>query len=346
MESRLMSQPGLLLWASESTTAEFLGLARLAEECGYSELWYTDSRFDRDAYVGLAMAARHTNKLLIGPGVSDPYSRHPAMIAMAMATLDEIAEGRMQIGLGLGISGLSEMGIKQERPVRALREAIEMIRLLISGDRVEYHGQIYELTGARLGFAPVRKAIPIFVATHGRTVLKLCGEIADGVLLANMGRREAIEEAIALIRAGEAASGRPSGTVAIHLRMETCITDDDDEALPVARRRLAVRLIRTYPHWEYLGRLGIFPTDTMAKAAARADASGVERELSDSDVRATALAGSVGRIVAQLRGLITPDIRTVTIRPMGSDKDDVARIMLRFRNEVWPHVYATAARLE
>src|SRR5262249_40428485 len=88
--------------------------------------WYTDIHFQRDCYMGLSLAAQHTRRLLLGPRVSEPYSRHPAQIASAIATLDDLSGGRAQLGLGIGTdSGVGQFGIAHERPVRALRESIE-----------------------------------------------------------------------------------------------------------------------------------------------------------------------------------------------------------------------------
>src|SRR5512142_1569375 len=138
--------------SDELATTDFLKLVELAERVGYGELWYTDQRFWRDAYQGLALAAQHSHALRLGPGVNDPYTRHPATIAMAIATLDEISGGRAQLGLGVGGSGIAEMRLPKDKPVRALREAIELIRAMLTGERVDYDGEIFHLDGGRLGF--------------------------------------------------------------------------------------------------------------------------------------------------------------------------------------------------
>jgi len=331
------NKPGLLLW-SETPSRELAGLVELAEGLGYSELWYTDIRFQRDCYVGLALAAAHSDRILLGPGVSDPYSRHPALIAMAMATLDELSGGRVQLGLGTGGSGLAEMGVAKARPLTALREAIELIRAMLTGEPVAYRGELYQLSGAGLAFKPARPSIPIFIATHSPQTLALSGRLADGILLANLNRREAVEHATRIVRDAEAKAGREAGSVAVHLRLETCISDDEERAVAVLRRRFATRLTRSYPRWDYLEELGITASEAMTGAAAARDIAGVAATITDEHVRRTALVGSVESVVAQLQAVLTPQVARLTIRPMAIEGQEIAEIVTRFMQEVWPRL--------
>lgn len=333
-----MASPGLLLW-SDLPSKEFLRLASLAEDSGYSELWYTDIRFDIDAYMNLALAAKQTSRILLGPGVSDPYSRHPAMIATAMATLDEMSNGRAQVGLGSGAGdGLAKMGLTQEKPVRGVREAIEIMRLVFKGEPATYEGELFQVKGGKLGFTALRGSIPIFVASHSVQMLKVCGRLADGVLLANMGRREAVEHATSIIRAGEEEGGRAAGSVAIHLRLETCISDDAAGALNVMRRRLAVRLVNTFPRWDHLEELGIVATDAMREAASARNVDGMAQQLSDSDVRSSTLVGSAEEVAEHLQNVLTPAISKVTIRPLAVPGQDIESTITRFIRDVWPAI--------
>lgn len=335
-----MRSPGLLLW-SDLSIKEFLELVELADSVGYSEFWYTDIRFLRDCYVGLTLAARHSRHMLLGPGVSDPYSRHPAMIAMAIASLDEVSSGRAQVGLGTGVaSSLAQMHIVQDKPVRALREAIELLRAMLGGEVVNFKGELFHLDRGRLGFTPVRATIPIFVATHSPQILRLSGRMADGILLANMGRRQAIERATKILREAERSNGRPEGSVAVHLRLETCVSDDEERALDVARSRFAVRLVDTYPSWDYLTELGVEPAPKMRDAAESGDASRVAKYLSDDDVRASILVGSVPSVIGQLKAMLTPEVTKVTIRPLAFPGQGLDVTVSRFMKEVWPAVEA------
>ncbi|MBS34813.1 MAG: hypothetical protein CMO26_02685 [Thiotrichales bacterium] len=80
-------------------------IAALAEQLAYQKIWYTDIRFSRDCYLGLSVIAGATKQILLGPGVTDPYTKHPAMTAATLATLDELSDGRAILGLGAGDTG-------------------------------------------------------------------------------------------------------------------------------------------------------------------------------------------------------------------------------------------------
>jgi 5,10-methylenetetrahydromethanopterin reductase len=322
----------------ELPPAQFIALVERAEALGYAELWLTDQRFWRDCYMGLALAARHSERLLLGPGVNDPFTRHPATIAMAIATLDELSNGRAQLGLGVGGSGIREMRLPKERPVRALQEAIELIQAMLSGERVHFSGEIFHLDGGRLGFAPVSPHIPIFVATHSPQVLRLCGRLADGVLLGNVAQREGLEEAILLVRDGERAAGRDAGSAVIDLRLEACIAEDEDAAMVAMKRRFAARLLATFPHWEYLERLRIEISPELRTGAETGNQEAVIAQLTDVAVRASALVGSAQRVNEQLRPLLALDVGRLTIRPHPCAGQDLDATMAAFAEHVWPAV--------
>src|SRR2546425_9897016 len=105
----------------------------MAEAPGYDDFWLADGRFFREVYACLTFCALRTRRMRLGPCVTDPFSRHPALTAMAIATLDEISGGRAVLGLGAGVSGFRELGIDAARSAVAIREAVELIRRLLAG---------------------------------------------------------------------------------------------------------------------------------------------------------------------------------------------------------------------
>lgn len=316
----------------------FISLVEMADALPYAELWLTDQRFWRDCYMGLALAARHSSRLLLGPGVNDPFTRHPATIAMSIATLDELSRGRAQLGLGVGGSGIREMRLSRERPVLALREAITLIRAMLTGEPVSFAGERFHLDGGRLGFAPASSSIPIYVATHSPQVLRLCGRMADGVLLGNVAHQDGLEEAVRLVRDGEASADRTPGSALIDLRLEACVSEDEASAFSAMKRRFAARLMATYPNWDYLGRLRIEATPALHAAAAATDIDSIMMNLSDEAVMATALVGSAERVTRQLQALLTDDVKRVTIRPYACQGQDLSATIVAFAERVWPAV--------
>src|SRR5271169_1135587 len=122
-----------LLLLGDAPVGQLVERARLAEASGYGTVWVADERFYREVYSCLGQLAVHTSKVLLGPCVTDPFARHPALTAMAIATLDEVAGGRAILGIGAGISGFAELGIVRRKPARAIWEAIELVRALLHG---------------------------------------------------------------------------------------------------------------------------------------------------------------------------------------------------------------------
>ena len=100
-----------LLLLGDAPVAQLVERAKLAEANGYSTVWVADERFYREVYSCLGQLAAHTSRVLLGPCVTDPFARHPALTAMAIATLDDISGGRAILGIGAGISGFAELGI-------------------------------------------------------------------------------------------------------------------------------------------------------------------------------------------------------------------------------------------
>ena len=166
---------------------------KLAEDNGYDTVWLADERFYREVYSCLTYFAQHTSRVKLGPCVTDPYARHPALTAMAIATLDEISNQRAILGIGAGISGFAELGIDRKKPARAIREAIELIRMLLRGEMVTYKGEVIQFSEGKLSFAPVRSEIPIYVASNGPIGQKTAGAVADGAIMEACGNVQEVK---------------------------------------------------------------------------------------------------------------------------------------------------------
>ena len=134
--------------------SELVHIAHKAEELGFASFWYPDEKFYRDPYVGLTLVAQHTHRMQIGVCVTEPYSRHPILTAMAIGSLAEVAPGRAWLGMGAGGRGFNAMGLSRDRPAVAIREAVELIRKLLAGESVDYHGKVIHLNERKLDFLP------------------------------------------------------------------------------------------------------------------------------------------------------------------------------------------------
>ncbi|HSE84414.1 MAG TPA: LLM class flavin-dependent oxidoreductase [Thermodesulfobacteriota bacterium] len=247
---------------SNTTNAGLIATARLAEELGYDSLWVPEM-WGKDAFSILGLFAVHTKKIKLGTGIIPVFSRTPAIIAQTIATLDEISEGR--IILGLGISGPIVIenwhGIKFEKPIERTKEYVEIIRIILSGDRANYEGEIFKLKDFRLQFNPLRKDIPIYIASLGTKNIRLTGEIADG-WIPFLVPKEYIPEAKRELAAGAKVKGRDLDQITVCSYIPACISKDAD---------LSKKLIQEHIAY-YIGGMGTFYHNVMSRYGFRENA--------------------------------------------------------------------------
>jgi 5,10-methylenetetrahydromethanopterin reductase len=170
--------------SGQRTAPQAVAIATLAEHRRYDEIWLTEDYCERGAFAVAGAVAAATERVTIGLGVLNPWTRHPALTAMEFAALDEVAGGRAVLGMGASNPHWMQttLGIPFERPLPRLRESVEVLRAVLAGEPVEHNGETYRISG-RLAFAPVRTRPPIVLGVKGPQALALAGRIADGVLL-------------------------------------------------------------------------------------------------------------------------------------------------------------------
>jgi alkanesulfonate monooxygenase SsuD/methylene tetrahydromethanopterin reductase-like flavin-dependent oxidoreductase (luciferase family) len=156
--------------------------ARAAERAGLGSVWIMEDYFRPGAYALAAAAVAVSERSVIGLGVVNPYTRHPALVAMETAALAAIAPGRVVLGLGSSNRHWIEqqMGIPFKTPLRGLRESVEIVRRLLDGERVTYTGELFAVNNVALE-APPPLRVPIMLGVKGPRALALAAEIADGV---------------------------------------------------------------------------------------------------------------------------------------------------------------------
>jgi 5,10-methylenetetrahydromethanopterin reductase len=172
-----------------------------AERGGFSNLWITDHFNNRNVYVALTTAAIYTNQITVGPGVTNPYMVNPVFTAQAVATLNELAPGRIVLGIGAGDkTTLATVGVKMHKPLSAVRETVDIIREMTRGENVVFKGDVFQIAGANFFFKP-KGSIPIYVGAQGPKMLALAGKIGDGVLI-NAGHPKDVEYAVNCVKEG------------------------------------------------------------------------------------------------------------------------------------------------
>jgi 5,10-methylenetetrahydromethanopterin reductase len=243
-----------LLTIGDVSVDEIVARARLAEANGYDAFWIADERFFREPYQLLALAGAATSRLRLGPCVADPFTRHPALTALAMATLNEVTGGRAVLVYGAGKSGFREMGIDRRRSATALREATHLVRCLLAMGTADVKGEVVSFLDGRLNL-PVPHEVPIWIATEGPRTLEMAGEVADAVMIGSAARPEEIERAKLRVATGAARVGRPAPP--LHLRLDVAVADEASAALD-AMRTIALRhLLRHLCEPEFAAMYGL-----------------------------------------------------------------------------------------
>ncbi len=342
---------GLLL-LGEHAPDRLLELARFAEKHDFQHLWYADEKFYRDPYVSLTYVARHTDRIRLATCVTDPYTRHPALTAMAIASLDEVSGGRAVLGIGAGSSGLRALNLSQTKPVIALREAVALIRRMWAGETVEMQGEVIAMHGGELNFR-ARQDIPITIATSGRQILRLAGEVADSVMLGDIASPRVITAALAEVQCGAERVGRSLADVKVFSRANLILSDNPAAARAPMRPWIAGGLWHMYGKWDYylnyspdwderFGAIKQFIERQGGKPRNVGDLGLIAPYtdlISDDLVRDAALAGTVDEVARQIVEIAALGLDEITLYPMPLEGQTLESVLERFVGEVLPAVW-------
>lgn len=325
----------------EGPVEELVATARTAEALGYSFVWANDDRLQKDPFGVLAAIALATERVQLGPGVTNPYSRHPALVAASIATLDELSDGRAVLGLGAGGTNHRTLGVERAAPVATLRETIRLVRGLLGGKTVTIEGRIVA-RDAVLDFEPRRAEVPIYLGARGPRMLELAGEVADAAIVGNVATVEGWRYAVGRVRAGAERAGRLPGEVALTAWLYCSIADDPSAALEAIRPLVATSLVTSRP---ILADLGLTMPDRFAEAMSAhrwSPSAAAVREagalLPPEALAWFGLAGTPAECRERLARLLEsfPEISQVAIVPAPPAGDTVLDVVQRFTTEVAP----------
>jgi 5,10-methylenetetrahydromethanopterin reductase len=226
---------------------ETLETAAVAEEVGFDVGWLSDSHLlGRELFTVFGAIAATSRRMQIGSGVTHPFVRHFSVMASGFATLQDLAPGRVRLGIGVGDSGPSNMGLRRAS-LRELEQTIQHVRALWSGEEVPMEG-----ASLHLAAAPV-PPMPVYVAAASDRTHAMTGRVADGALIS--GDIDDLPSTIEVIRAAERQAGRPAGSVRIVLWTACAIDDDREKARAAARSSVYRRAMLTLGRKERLGTL-------------------------------------------------------------------------------------------
>ena len=239
-------------YVGQEPCAHFLDRARWLDVTEMNDLWMADERFYRDPWVLLSLIGQATRRLRVGTCVTDPFVRHPALTANAIATLDELTSGRAVLGMGAGISGFAALGIERRSPATALREAIHVIRALTRGEHIDFSGKMVNFRSSQLNWRPPR-VIPVNVAGRGPKMLELGGEFGDGVVIASFASGPGFEYALRHVDIGLARRPSTLGECKRISWLYTCVSTNRAAAREAVKRGIAVALWGSLPVLEQFG---------------------------------------------------------------------------------------------
>lgn len=235
--------------------ARTLEIGRIADQAGIESLWVTEDPDGWDAFAVLSALARTTERIRLGPGVTNPYYRHPSLIAASVSSLDLLSGGRAFLGLGRGQREWYEtaLGMRVGRPVRALEETFDLLRqwwapvrrALSPENATEFVVKAWERA-----FRPLQEHVPIYLAAVGPRALGIAGRLGDGVLFNDLSSVQYMRDAIQLVRAEAERAGRDEAALSFYARAAITITDDPEAIYE--RRKDTVAIIHALPGMERL----------------------------------------------------------------------------------------------
>jgi len=225
--------------------------ARYAEARGFEAVWQAESRLVREATVPMAAFASVTERIKVGSGVADCWSRNPARLAATFATLDDLAPGRILLGLGAWWDPLArKVGIDRAHPLTVMREVVAAVRALLHNETVTVDGTYVHLDGVELDYVYQErraKDVPIYIGATGMQMMELTGEIADGVVLNYLVSPDYNARAMEHLAAGAARAGRSVDGIDRPQLVVCSVHEDRDTALDMARL-MVTQYLGQQPH--------------------------------------------------------------------------------------------------
>jgi 5,10-methylenetetrahydromethanopterin reductase len=311
---------------TDKSPDEYAELARLVDRYAFDVVTTYNDLMYQPAIAPLMLMAPHIRHAQIGAAVTNPFIIHPVEIAGQVAVLDAATNGRAYLGLGRG-AWLDAIDREPKRPLRALREAILLIRQLLRGDDSGFEGQEFKLArGAAFRFPILRAEVPILVGTWGVGTARIAGELADEVKIGGSANGAVASHLRPHVDAGSARAGRPAGSVGICLGGVTVVDHDREAARALARWRIA-------PYVAVIGALD--PTieergwlEDVAEASRRGDAAAVAAAIPDQMLERFAFAGDPDDVVRQAEAAFAGGAARVEFgTPHGADEAEGIRLL-------------------
>ncbi len=259
--------------AAQPSVDALVEQAQLGEELGYDTAWLPET-WGRDAVTTLTAIAERTDEISLGTSILPVYSRSPALIGQTATTLQEVSEGRFRLGLGPSGPIVIENwhGVEFGNPLRRTRETVEIVKRVLSGETVEYDGDVFELRGFELRCDPPDPEPAVDTAGMGPKAVELAGRFADGwhaLFFTRDGIRDRLED----FDRGSKLGNRDRSGQRVSLSVPCCVLDDEAEAKRLLKQHVAF----------YIGGMGSYYRDNLIRQGHEKAATEVYDRWQDGD---------------------------------------------------------------
>ena len=323
-----MSKQISIAFQSDKTAASYVSLAKLVNQFAFDVVSvYCDAPY-HPSYGPLLLMAPHIQRARLGPAAVSPFRIHPIDIAASTALLTDLAGGRGYIGLARG-AWLEEHGIKEaDRPLTAIREAVAIIRMLLSGKSGGYQGRVFQIAPHVRAPYPLPDApLPLMIGTWGQKLAGMTGEIADELKVGGSSNPDLVPVIRSWITSGESRAGREPGSVKLVMGSVTVVDPDRELARRLAREKVALYL----PVVAQLDpTLQVEPglLDRLRSAGQQSDWRSAGRLISDDLLDKFCIAGDASDIIRQVEALYDSGVDRVEFgTPHGLDQAVGIRIL-------------------
>ncbi|MHB8245030.1 MAG: LLM class flavin-dependent oxidoreductase [Acidimicrobiales bacterium] len=321
-----MRTPVALYLQDAHPIREGMELARYAEEQGFHAVWQAESRLVREATVPMASFLAVTERITVGSGVVNNWTRNPALLASTFSTLDDLAPGRVILGIGAWWDPLArKVGITRRKPLLAMRETVEAVRSLLNDERVTFDGEFVSLDAVELDYVHQErraKEVPIYIGATGDKMLELAGEIADGVVLNYLVSPSYNRGAMEHLSAGAERAGR-SVDALDRPQLVVCSLDEDRGAALDAARLLVTQYLGQQPHIMKASGVPESLLEEISKVltwpATHDEVVAASRLVPDDIVQMITASGSPAECVAKVEEYVAHGCTCPILYPLGSD---------------------------
>ena len=285
-----------------TTMHETVKLAKAAEALGFHSFWLSEGYHSRSAIVRASLIAAATTRIKIGLGILSVHTKHPSLLAMDAASLDEAARGRVLLGIGRVLNAMRKHALEDVGTNRLVRESIEIVKGILSGELFQYEGRNFKIAppGSRLDLEACA-SLPVYLGATGPATLKLAGQYADGILFNYPCTPSFIRYAMPLIEAGLQRAGRSLGNFDVAAYLLVSVDESEQRALDAAKRFIAQKLPTR--HSDMLRHAGVSAAEIAAvkDKVERLGVSKAAAEIPDEIVGKVAIAGTPAQVVRGLR---------------------------------------------